>query len=338
MFKVKITTGHNPTVANIARQLPNNQLISLDGRYEFLLDDDVREADFWVVRNKYIRQPTTCRVARENTILMISEPQSIIHFPKNYCAQFGVVHSCQHIEHEHFISAPAALPWFIGTDKNLEISYDSLNAMQIPKKTKLISLIISDKAFTIGHRERLHFAIKLKEHFGERLDIFGRGFREIDDKWTALAPYKYHVVIENCSARDYWTEKLSDCFLAGTYPLYFGCQNVTDYFPSQSLTQIDIKNAEKAIVQIEQIINSKTFETQQIELLEAKRLCLDKYNIFSMITQICDTLNPFATKENITLRLAKTMLDWHNFINFNFVRHYHQICAQKDIKRLKSTI
>lgn len=338
MFRVKITTGHNPTVANIARQLPNNQLISLDGRYQFLLDDNTEEADFWVVRNKYIHRPTTCRVARENTILMISEPQSVIHFPKKYCAQFGVVHSCQPVEHEHFISAPAALPWFIGTDENLKISYDSLNAVQIPEKTKIISLIISDKAFTAGHRERLQFAIKLKEYFGNQLDIFGRGFREINDKWTALAPYKYHIAIENCSARDYWTEKLSDCFLSATYPLYIGCQNVTDYFPAQSLTQIDIRNADKAIVQIEQIINSNTFEKHQTEILEAKQLCIDKYNIFSMITQICDTLNPYAEKEDITLRPAKTMLNWHNFLNFNFVRHYHQFCAQKDIKRLKAII
>lgn len=338
MFRVKITTGHNRTVANIARQLPDNKLVSLDGRYKFLLDDETREADFWVVRNKYIRQPTTCKVAPENTILMISEPQTVIRFPKKYCAQFGIVHSCQHIEHEHFISAPAALPWFIDIDGNFAVSYGSLNTELLPQKTKLISLIVSDKAFTHGHRERIKFAIKLKEYFGDKIDIFGRGIREIDDKWMAIAPYKYHVAIENSSAQDYWTEKLSDCFLAGTYPLYFGCQNVTDYFPSQSLTQIDIHNAETAIVQIEQIMNSQTYEHNLDALIQAKRLCLDKYNIFSMITQICDTLNPNAKKKNVTLHPAQTMLNFRNFINFNFTRHYHQLCALRDIKHLKSLV
>ena len=52
------------------RQTRNKRLQTKDGRYQFLLEDTVEEADFWVVQGKGIRCPTTCRVAPQNTIML----------------------------------------------------------------------------------------------------------------------------------------------------------------------------------------------------------------------------------------------------------------------------
>ena len=45
-----------------------------------------------------------------------------------------------------------------------------------------------------------------------------------------MRDYRYHFCIENIK-RDYWfTEKLIDCFVTGTIPLYWGCPSIEDFF------------------------------------------------------------------------------------------------------------
>jgi hypothetical protein len=51
-----------------------------------------------------------------------------------------------------------------------------------------------------------------------------------DDKEIVLGNSQYGVVIENFSHRGYFSEKLIDCFLMKTIPIYWGCSNIYDYF------------------------------------------------------------------------------------------------------------
>ncbi|MDB2522374.1 glycosyltransferase family 10 [Planktomarina temperata] len=52
----------------------------------------------------------------------------------------------------------------------------------------------------------------------------------MDDKLESLRDYRFHIAIENSSYDGYFTEKITDCFLAGTYPIYYGCKNLDQYF------------------------------------------------------------------------------------------------------------
>tara|TARA_A100001201_G_scaffold3086_1_gene7316 strand:+ start:2281 stop:3060 length:780 start_codon:yes stop_codon:yes gene_type:complete len=42
--------------------------------------------------------------------------------------------------------------------------------------------------------------------------------------------YNYHIAMENSRHENYFTEKLIDCFLTKTIPIYYGCPNISDYF------------------------------------------------------------------------------------------------------------
>ncbi|KAH8084536.1 hypothetical protein JL720_8038 [Aureococcus anophagefferens] len=48
-------------------------------------------------------------------------------------------------------------------------------------------------------------------------------------KAAAVAPYAFHVAIENVRRDGYFTEKLLDCFLLRTVPIYWGCPNLADF-------------------------------------------------------------------------------------------------------------
>lgn len=161
MYKVKITTGKNSD--GLLAQTPGSKGISKCGKYQFFIDEEVEDPDFWIVRNKYIKSKTASFVAPQNVILMISEPVSIVSFPKAYLKQFGLICSCQEEirDIENVVYTPATLPWLVGvTTQNgvpkHSISYDYLKQSAPPKKTKLI-----DRGLEIRYCEDLKSYKKL---------------------------------------------------------------------------------------------------------------------------------------------------------------------------------
>ena len=111
----------------------------------------------------------------------------------------------------------------------------SKEEQKVYDKTKNISVISSNKTFTDGHRLR-HEVI---QKFGDKMDVFGRGYDPIEFKIDGLKDYRFSVVIENCK-RDYWfTEKLIDCFATGTIPIYWGCPSIGDFFNTDGMLIFD---------------------------------------------------------------------------------------------------
>lgn len=99
---------------------------------------------------------------------------------------------------------------------------------KIYPKTKFCSIIASDKRITEGHKLRW----EIIEKYGHEIDMFGRGHNPIGYKLDALKDYKYSIVIENSKCDDMFSEKLIDCFATGTIPIYWGTENIGNYFDS----------------------------------------------------------------------------------------------------------
>lgn len=339
MYKVRFMPYREGLATIMHRQTTGHSLRSLDGRYEFCLDDSMTEADFWVVQGKGVREVQTCRVAPENTILLTTEPRSVLVYPQRYIRQFGRVVSCQQkMQHPNVSYGPAILPWFVGYKPappsmgipyTFSQDYDSLSQPSNPDdKTKLLSVITSNKAFTRGHLDRIKFVEKLKAHFGDQIDIFGRGFRPFEDKWDVLRPYKYHIAIENSSEPYYWTEKISDCYLTGTFPIYHGCTNLADYFSRSSFEPIDIRQPESAIKTIKDVISGGRYEQSLSVLEEMKLRVLNEYNMFEYVARLCDRMNPEATKRQVSICPCHSGLDWHNFVHYTFSHNYYKLLTK----------
>lgn len=325
MYKVKFTPYRKGLGTIMIRQTAGFKGISSDGRYQFFINEKIEDPDFWVVQGKGVREKESCMVAPENTLLLTTEPRSVLAYPKRYTKQFGTVCSSQEqIKHKNLILGPAILPWFVGYRKikpqkyEYSLSYDQLINSRTPTKTKLISVITSNKAHTQGHLDRIRFVEKLKDYYGDKIDVFGRGFRNFDDKWDVLAPYKYHIALENSSQKYYWTEKISDCYLAETYPIYYGCTNLSDYFPKDSFSAIDIKDFESSIKIIDQVIATNTYEQKQARLKECKLKVLNEYNMFDYVAKICDRMNPSLPKKKVTIKPCRSTDSLHNVYNYMF--------------------
>ena len=122
-----------------------------------------------------------------------------------------------------------------------KISYSLINAVpwvqdrKVHEKTKLVSMIASNKRMCEGHARRLQFVDKFKD----KLDFYGRGFNEISCKEDGLRDYMFSVGIENAVYDTYFTEKLTDCFACGTIPIFYGCKGVTEYFNEDGIIFLD---------------------------------------------------------------------------------------------------
>lgn len=104
----------------------------------------------------------------------------------------------------------------------------------IHDKNKLLSIIASRKQELPGHILR-HEIIKKFNN----IDVFGNGYNPIDNKILALGDYKFSIVVENCKKDYYFTEKLIDCFITGTIPIYWGCPSINDFFDSDGIISFD---------------------------------------------------------------------------------------------------
>jgi len=128
---------------------------------------------------------------------------------------------------EKFVYVPTnALPW--------------IQQKKIWEKSKMISMVGSDKVFCPGHQYRQEIIQKYKDS----VDHFGRGFygRElpwsyIDEngteesgKMVALKDYRYSIAMENDNYDTIFCEKLTDCFATGTIPIFWGSKKVTEMF------------------------------------------------------------------------------------------------------------
>jgi len=91
---------------------------------------------------------------------------------------------------------------------------------KVHRKSKDVSMIASNKNFTAGHRLRHDVMNRL----GSNIDLVcGRGHKPFEYKLDVLKDYRYSIVIENGRYETYFTEKLIDCFMTGTVPIYWGC-------------------------------------------------------------------------------------------------------------------
>jgi len=106
---------------------------------------------------------------------------------------------------------------------------------QIYSKTKLVSMISSNKSTTPGHQSRLKWVDKLKD----KVDLYGFGFNEFTKKEEVLKDYMFSVTIENDNYETYWTEKILDCFATGTVPIYYGSPDIFDHFNKDGIILLD---------------------------------------------------------------------------------------------------
>tara|TARA_B100000902_G_scaffold202391_1_gene192912 strand:+ start:15884 stop:16672 length:789 start_codon:yes stop_codon:yes gene_type:complete len=95
-----------------------------------------------------------------------------------------------------------------------------------------VTFVTSEKNQTVGHRMRLEIFEMLKNiDVSNGLQYYAHKsppFHERRNDFFENA--KFHIAVENSRQRNYFTEKVIDCFASKTVPIYYGCPNLGDWF------------------------------------------------------------------------------------------------------------
>lgn len=268
-----------------------SQLPAIDPKrseIQFIWQADATQYDWLVVIDDVSRElsasPEHLACADEHTLFVTTEPPSITRYGSAFCAQFAHVLTSQPPEalrHTNRIYSHTGNLWFNGH------TYDDFRDKPFPQKNKQISTVCSSKQqkHTL-HNDRYQFCQWLKQQL-PALEIYGHGSRFIEKKYKALDRFRFHMAIENFVGPHHWTEKLADPFLSGAFPLYYGCPNLSDYFPAESFLFIDIFDRQATMDKIRMVLDNENFYTERLDALyEARRLVMEDYNLLNMVKRI----------------------------------------------------
>ena len=239
--------------------------------------EPVETCDYVIVLNR-IPEDTMVQCPPENVWAIMQEPPNE-HFKPMHRGSVSykrVYTTDVDLRGRRYIHSHPALPWHVNRD------YDYLTNCGPPTKERSLSWITSSIAAFEGHRARLRFLERIRGQVP--FDLFGRGFAEIQDKWDGLARYRYSLVVENFRNPYYWSEKIVDCFLAWTMPIYYGCNRISKFFPAEALVPIDIEDP-VTVDRIRDVVSSDLWSRNLDAIAHARELVLDRHQLFPFVAE-----------------------------------------------------
>jgi hypothetical protein len=205
--------------------------------------------------------PNISHIPKENVIGMSYEPLELSNLSQEF-----IEYAKKHIS-RYFIGKLGDLPspfeehytfqchnWFDTPTKSYE------------EKPNLMSMMVSWKRFLPGHMYRISLAIQLIINEFP-VDIYGSGcdlLRKITksnspnikgpfkEDETLYSNYKYHIAVENSVSNKYVSEKITNCFVHNTIPIYLGAKDIDEIFEGDCCVKLtgDIQKDLETIVEI----------------------------------------------------------------------------------------
>ncbi|MFS4483047.1 glycosyltransferase family 10 domain-containing protein [Hyunsoonleella sp. 2307UL5-6] len=240
-------------------------------------EDNIDTCDFLVILD-YPKTDISIKVNPNNILHLCLEPANEVSKYRQYANKKASVIYNQINQGGKYVLEQPALPWHLDKDYDF---FKQLQAKDLKKEDKIV-WVTSNQRTSIQHNKRMDFLESISDV--PQVYLFGRGIKPIENKWDVMKTSKYAIAYENFKSDYYWTEKIADCFLSYTVPLYFGCNNIDDYFPSEAIIQIDPKD--KHIKQfLKETVVSKVYNTKLEALKEARELVLDRYQLFPFLSK-----------------------------------------------------
>jgi hypothetical protein len=129
-----------------------------------------------------------------------------------------------------------------------------------------ISFLLAIKNTTVGHSIKRQLWSRLDEIIDVPIRSYVTADRYNGERFERLYRHnQYGIWFENHKYNNFFTERLIDCFLTKTIPIYYGCPNIGDYFDIDGIYTID--SSQDAI----RVCNSLTPDTYNKKIEHVNR-------------------------------------------------------------------
>ena len=193
------------------------------------LPDEDEQADITVFTDKDITSPFVDETKSKHKIAFLNECRSIHPFAYQWITgvedkfDYIFTHDAQLLERGgKYVKNILGTTW---------INNDSAAVF---KKEKLVSHIVSTTRWARGHNLR-HIVAEAIRRGNHNVDIWGSAYRGFESKLEPLKDYCFSITIMNASHKNYFTETLVDTFRCGTVPIFWGCENIEDFFNEKGI-------------------------------------------------------------------------------------------------------
>lgn len=274
---------------DLKRQTPNSTMTWKEFTFT---EEPIDECDYLVVLD-YPKEDFSIKVNKNNIIHLCLEPPNEVSKYRQYAnKKVSIIYNQLDIKvKNNTVLSHGALPWHIDKD------YDFLSKLKVEnlEKENKIVWITSNQKSSNGHKRRMDFLENIKN--SPFVELYGRGIKPIDDKWEVLKNAKYAIAYENFKNDYYWTEKIIDCYLSYTMPIYYGCNSIENFFPKNSFIQLD-PNDKHVDLFLKEVVNSNLWEENRDAIIKARDLILNEYQLFPFLYNQIKAIE--ATKEALT--------------------------------------
>jgi len=208
-------------------------------------------------------------IPKENVIGLAFEPIQFLGLTTEF-----IEYAKKHID-KYYIGDKLNLPEpFV---EHFGYMWHSRPSKEITIKTKLMSIIVSEKQFAPGHIYR-HNLVQTIINNNLPIDIYGRGSekyagnnRRIMGMFNDAEPYEdymFSICIENHVCNHYFSEKIMTPLMYNCMPIYYGCKNINSYVENTINLTGNILFDLNLIVNVlkyPQVYYKKTYTTKNIK-------------------------------------------------------------------------
>ena len=225
---------------------------------------------------------------KEKTIGIVLEPSWTVHHQQKHVLE----KLCNHIisykleNNPQYILYPGLVPYHFDATEN-DLDYFLQTNFKKTKNCSMVCTYNLDDSPQCLYKKRTEFALQILNTDLD-IDIYGNGWERanildrrikgsLKNKKDGLRDYKFSIAIENCIEENYFTEKIIDCILTDTTPIYFGCPNIHNYIKTTyTLSNLNSTN------ELADILKHPT-------ITQDKQILCTKYNLYSAICKYINT-------------------------------------------------
>ncbi|EKX50212.1 hypothetical protein GUITHDRAFT_135383 [Guillardia theta CCMP2712] len=149
-------------------------------------------------------------------------------------------------------------------------------------KTRRVSIIASRKGYDEGGMEGHRMRHNVIRSFSSRIDgLFASGYEGSERGWqdnkaAGLQDFMFSIVIENVKEDCWFTEKLLDCFLTGTVPIYWGCPSIHEHFDTRGMILLeDVRALDEILGRLSPMLYDELLPFARSNFKTAQRHYLD---------------------------------------------------------------
>jgi hypothetical protein len=206
---------------------------------------------YWFNKSKYlsnIPQPASIAIDNPNiihpslpNIYIQIEPNIVLNAESYLINNWKKYHTIFTYNKNVLDNCPNAKFYVVGTTWIAKEMYENIDTT---KKKYKISNLAGSKLInnSEGHmlRQKIHHNQKALDKFpitffrssNQRPHIkdYGNNPFLFDNKMPLFEEYQFAIIVENTNQINCISEKIMDCLLTKTIPIYYGCSNISDFF------------------------------------------------------------------------------------------------------------